>query len=97
MIALLVEELFQVFVEAAVVGGAGAYGRQGNRTPYRQAVHQHHPALAEHLLAADLVQHFEARNATMNGKAMIVAMSREICVKLYDAAEGIYYRRLSRS
>ncbi|MDD8609969.1 type I restriction endonuclease subunit R [Escherichia coli] len=36
-------------------------------------------------VAADLVQHFEARNATMNGKAMIVAMSREICVKLYDA------------
>ena len=36
-------------------------------------------------VAADLVQHFEARNATMNGKAMIVAMSREICVKLYNA------------
>ncbi|WNK53084.1 type I restriction endonuclease subunit R [Pantoea agglomerans] len=36
-------------------------------------------------VAADLVQHFEARNATMNGKAMIVAMSRDICVKLYDA------------
>ncbi|MER3140150.1 type I restriction endonuclease subunit R [Salmonella enterica] len=36
-------------------------------------------------VAADLVQHFETRNATMNGKAMIVAMSREICVKLYDA------------
>ncbi|WP_371221593.1 type I restriction endonuclease subunit R [Pantoea dispersa] len=37
------------------------------------------------LVAADLVQHFEARNAMMYGKAMIVAMSREICVKLYDA------------
>ena len=36
-------------------------------------------------VAADLVQHFEARNATMNGKAMIVAMSREICVKLYNS------------
>ncbi|MBS0850013.1 type I restriction endonuclease subunit R [Citrobacter sp. JGM124] len=36
-------------------------------------------------VAADIIQHFEARNATMNGKAMIVAMSREICVKLYDA------------
>ncbi|MGP2756859.1 type I restriction endonuclease subunit R [Serratia marcescens] len=36
-------------------------------------------------VAADLIQHFEARNATMNGKAMIVAMSREICVKLYNA------------
>ena len=27
-------------------------------------------------VAADLVQHFETRNAAMNGKAMIVAMSR---------------------
>ncbi|MDX4945939.1 type I restriction endonuclease subunit R [Providencia manganoxydans] len=35
-------------------------------------------------VANDLIQHFEARNATMNGKAMIVAMSRDICVKLYD-------------
>lgn len=36
-------------------------------------------------VAADLVQHFETRNAAMNGKAMIVAMSRDICVKLYKA------------
>ncbi|MDW5501073.1 type I restriction endonuclease subunit R [Serratia proteamaculans] len=36
-------------------------------------------------VAADLVKHFEARNATMNGKAMVVAMSRDICVRLYDA------------
>ncbi|MFS7197529.1 type I restriction endonuclease subunit R [Rahnella inusitata] len=36
-------------------------------------------------VATDLVQHFEARNATMNGKAMVVAMSRDICVKLYNA------------
>jgi type I restriction enzyme R subunit len=40
-------------------------------------------------VAADLVQHFETRNAAMNGKAMIVAMSREICVKLYDAIVAI--------
>lgn len=36
-------------------------------------------------VAEDLVQHFEMRNATMDGKAMIVAMSRDICVQLYDA------------
>lgn len=36
-------------------------------------------------IAADLVQHFEARTASMPGKGMIVAMSREICVDLYDA------------
>ena len=35
-------------------------------------------------VAADLVAHFEARNTAQNGKAMVVAMSREICVHLYD-------------
>jgi type I restriction enzyme R subunit len=36
-------------------------------------------------VAADIVQHFEARNAAVEGKGMIVAMSREICVHLYNA------------
>ena len=36
-------------------------------------------------VAEDLVNHFENRTAAMDGKAMIVAMSREICVHLYDA------------
>jgi len=36
-------------------------------------------------VAADLVKHFEARMAAMEGKAMIVAMSRQICVDLFDA------------
>ncbi|MDD3042890.1 MAG: type I restriction endonuclease subunit R, partial [Methanosarcinaceae archaeon] len=36
-------------------------------------------------VAADLVAHFETRTASMDGKAMIVAMSRDICVHLYDA------------
>ena len=53
------------------------------------------------LVAADLVQHWQARRAEMAGKAMIVAMSRRIAVELYnkiialrpdwhadDAAEG---------
>lgn len=35
-------------------------------------------------VAADLISHFEKRNTVMDGKAMIVAMSREICVHLYD-------------
>lgn len=34
-------------------------------------------------IAADLAQHFETRNAAMEGKAMIVAMSRNICAQLY--------------
>jgi type I restriction enzyme R subunit len=35
-------------------------------------------------VAADLVAHFEARNSAQSGKAMVVAMSREICVHLYN-------------
>ncbi|MGC9237282.1 MAG: type I restriction endonuclease subunit R [Thiomonas sp.] len=36
-------------------------------------------------VAADLVEHFENRLASLDGKAMVVAMSRDICVHLYDA------------
>ena len=35
-------------------------------------------------VAADLVAHFEERNKAQTGKAMVVAMSREICVHLYN-------------
>jgi type I restriction enzyme R subunit len=36
------------------------------------------------MIAADLVHHFEDRVGAMDGKAMIVCMSRRICVALYD-------------
>jgi type I restriction enzyme R subunit len=36
-------------------------------------------------IAADLVEHFENRQSVMDGKAMVVCMSREICVHLYNA------------
>ena len=36
------------------------------------------------LVAEDLVEHFENRVVGMDGKAMIVCMSRRICVALYD-------------
>jgi type I restriction enzyme, R subunit len=36
-------------------------------------------------VAADLVEHFEERGKAQTGKAMVVAMSRDICVHLYDA------------
>ncbi|MDA8417138.1 MAG: type I restriction endonuclease subunit R [Betaproteobacteria bacterium] len=36
-------------------------------------------------VAADLVSHFEERSKAQSGKAMVVAMSREICVHLYNA------------
>ncbi len=35
------------------------------------------------LIAADIVKHFEQRNDILDGKAMIVCMSRRICVDLY--------------
>jgi len=35
------------------------------------------------LIARDLVEHFEARVSTMEGKAMVVVMSRRIAVELY--------------
>jgi type I restriction enzyme, R subunit len=37
------------------------------------------------LIAADLVKHWEARLEVMEGKAMIVCMSRRICFEVYEA------------
>ncbi len=37
------------------------------------------------IIAADLVAHFERRLEAMDGKAMVVCMSRRICVDLYNA------------
>lgn len=37
------------------------------------------------LIARDIVEHFEQRAEAMDGKGMIVAMSRRIAVELYDA------------
>ncbi len=37
------------------------------------------------LIAEDLVKHFEARLEALDGKGMIVCMSRRICVAMYDA------------
>jgi type I restriction enzyme R subunit len=40
------------------------------------------------LVAQDLVAHFEERLAAMDGKAMVVCMSRRICVALYRGDRG---------
>ncbi|MEZ4402574.1 MAG: type I restriction endonuclease subunit R [Kofleriaceae bacterium] len=37
------------------------------------------------LIAEDIVRHFENRRAALEGKAMIVCMSRRICVAMHDA------------
>ena len=36
-------------------------------------------------VAADIVEHWERRRGVLDGKALIVCMSRRICVDLYDA------------
>lgn len=41
------------------------------------------------LIAKDIVQHFEARNSVLDGKAMVVCMSRRICVELYNEIKKI--------
>src|SRR5690606_22743075 len=41
------------------------------------------PRLEE--IAKDLVNHFEARISVVEGKAMIVCMSRDICARMYNA------------
>ncbi len=41
------------------------------------------------LVAQDIVNHFESRLAVIEGKAMIVCMSRRICVELYSALAAI--------
>ncbi|MCW5829976.1 MAG: type I restriction endonuclease subunit R [Deltaproteobacteria bacterium] len=41
------------------------------------------------LIAEDLVKHFENRTSAMSGKAMVVCMSRRICVDLYKAITAL--------
>lgn len=40
-------------------------------------------------IAQDLINHFETRNESMDGKAMIVTMSRDICAHLYNEIVGL--------
>ena len=40
-------------------------------------------------VAEDLIKHYEKRGETQPGKAMIVTMSRAICVRLYDKIIGL--------
>ncbi|MGC9965521.1 MAG: type I restriction endonuclease subunit R [Syntrophobacteraceae bacterium] len=42
-----------------------------------------------YLIAEDLVQHYENRSEAMQGKAMVVCMSRRICVELYKAITAL--------
>ncbi|MEI8004237.1 MAG: HsdR family type I site-specific deoxyribonuclease, partial [Methanothrix sp.] len=42
------------------------------------------------LISGDIVEHFERRVEALQGKAMIVCMSREICVRMYNAITKIH-------
>ena len=42
------------------------------------------------LISGDIVDHFDKRLEALQGKAMIVCMSREICVGMYDAITKIH-------
>ena len=42
------------------------------------------------LISGDIVEHFERRLEALQGKAMIVCMSREICVGMYNAITKIH-------
>lgn len=42
-----------------------------------------------HLLARDLLEHFNTRQRALQGKAMIVCMSRRNCVAIYDALTAL--------
>ena len=41
------------------------------------------------LIAEDIVEHFESRTEAMQGKAMVVCMSRRICVELYNRLSSL--------
>src|SRR5262249_57531170 len=40
-------------------------------------------------VATDLLAHFLDRNATLNGKAMVVCMTRDNCVRMYNALKDL--------
>jgi type I restriction enzyme R subunit len=40
-------------------------------------------------VAEDILKHFEARLSVIDGKAIIVCMSREICVQMYNVLTGL--------
>jgi len=42
-----------------------------------------------HMIASDLIQHFEARLDSLDGKGMVVCMSRRICVALYEELKAL--------
>lgn len=60
------------------------YGEDENRREFRLRERLMGTESRLQRLAEDFVNHFEKRTACVDGKAMFVAMSRQICVNLYN-------------
>jgi type I restriction enzyme R subunit len=85
------DEEFDQIMEEAADYGSGDSEEWGDRLKARwtrlEAIVGHPERVAN--VARDLVAHFETRQQVFDGKAMIVAMSRRVCVELYDAITRI--------
>ena len=76
------QALMDEFLEATADEDESEQGQTVSRLTRLEALAMAEGRLAT--LAADLVAHWEARKEQIDGKAMIVAMSREAAVRLFD-------------
>ena len=76
------QALMDEFLEVTEDEDEGEQNRTASRYSRLEALAMAEGRLAT--LAADLVAHWEARKESVAGKAMIVAVSREAAVRLYD-------------
>ena len=76
------QALMDEFLEATEDEDEGEQNRTASRYTRLESLAMAEGRLAT--LAADLVGHWEARVESIDGKAMIVAVSREAAVRLYD-------------
>ncbi|MEO6138967.1 MAG: type I restriction endonuclease subunit R [Luteimonas sp.] len=76
------QALMDEFLEVTDGEDETEQGKTGSRHTRLEALAMAEGRLAT--LAVDLVAHWQARTETMAGKAMIVAISREAAVRLYD-------------
>jgi len=76
------QALMDEFLEVTDDEDAAEQGKTASRHTRLEALAMAEGRLAT--LAADLVAHWEARTASLAGKAMIVAISRQAAIRLYD-------------
>ena len=76
------QALMDEFLEVTDDEDESEQNRSGSRHTRLEALAMAEGRLAT--LAADLVAHWEARKQSVDGKAMIVSISREAAVRLYD-------------